>query len=468
MADLRTASSSDPAVDGVTHHPPGFRLRRGRNWFFVGLNYAAYYFGRYNLSMAKTTLCQTYGFNNTQYGLIESSRSLSYAFGQFFNGLLADKIGGRLAMAIGGYGTGLLNFLFGLAAYERIIGPFFGTLGWFILIRGIDGYIQAFGSPGWVKMNTAWFARPERGRFSGIFGLMINLGRYINTFVSACLLSGFTIWHYHSPKLSWQWVFFVPAGFVVVITTLMLLLARNTPEEAGYPNAVRHEDGMGDDQQPLPLALVFRTIMSNKFAWLAAWAYFCTGAVRYGIEFWLPSYYQEFRHLSLTGQAFQITAQAIPTVATLGSILSGYVSDLAFQGRRAPVAAFLFFAETCVILIGAQAGSVTGVSVALIAVAFTCNSTHSILGTAAAMDIGGRKMSGFAAGFIDSWQYIGATVAGVGFGRLIDTFGWGVWLYAMAGFGVLGGCLMLVMTGLERRAKGVLQSDWIRPQQTDR
>jgi len=34
----------------------------------------------------------------------------------------------------------------------------------------------------------------------------------------------------------------------------------------------------------------------------------------------------------------------------------------------------------------------------LVLIAFTANSTHSILGTAAAMDIGGRKMAGFASG----------------------------------------------------------------------
>ena len=76
---------------------------------------------------------------------------------------------------------------------------------------------------------------------------------------------------------------------------------------------------------------------------------------------------------------------------------------------------------------------------ALLCIAFTCNSTHSILGTAAPMDIGGRKMAGFATGFIDAFQYLGAGVAGLVIGWLIDHYGWGSWLYSMAGFGVLGG-----------------------------
>jgi sugar phosphate permease len=51
-----------------------------------------------------------------------------------------------------------------------------------------------------------------------------------------------------------------------------------------------------------------------------------------------------------------------------------------------------------------------------------CNATHSILGTAAAMDLGGRKMAGFSSGVIDSFQYFGAMLAGFGIGKLLDTY----------------------------------------------
>ena len=52
-------------------------------------------------------------------------------------------------------------------------------------------------------------------------------------------------------------------------------------------------------------------------------------------------------------------------------------------------------------------------------IAFTANSTHSILGTAAAMDIGGAKMAGFTSGLIDSFQYFGGSLAGFFLGELL-------------------------------------------------
>jgi hypothetical protein len=44
----------------------------------------------------------------------------------------------------------------------------------------------------------------------------------------------------------------------------------------------------------------------------------------------------------------------IPFVASVGSLLSGYISDTVFKGRRAPVAAGLYFLETIIILSAAQ------------------------------------------------------------------------------------------------------------------
>lgn len=449
----QTASSADTFTP--VPHPPGFRLRRGRNWFTVGLTYASYYVNRYNLSIASKAFCDSFHFNNQQYGSINSARNWAYAIGQFWNGLLADRIGGRCAMAIGGYGTAVMNVLFALGWYRGMFGPFVGTLGFFITIRAIDGYIQAFGAPGMVKMNTAWFARNERGRFAGIFGFMINLGRFTNNALSPALLAGFMFFGRRVPPNNWQWVFFVPAGLIVVVTTCMLFLVKNTPEEAGYPGAVPLESAAEADTTPIPLSTIFARILRNPFVWLTAWAYFCTGVVRYGVDDWFPKYFQEVQGVSLQSRAFQTTAFMIPLVATLGSMVSGYVSDLAFNGRRAPVAAALYFVETVIILIGAQAHSLWAVCTALIMISFTCNATHSILGTAAAMDIGGRKMAGFAAGVIDSWQYIGAGIAGIGLGRLIDKYGWGAWLYGMAAFGILGGILMLIMRPMEQRRRSI-------------
>src|SRR5262249_36742268 len=88
----------------------------------------------------------------------------------------------------------------------------------------------------------------------------------------------------------------------------------------------------------------------------------------------------------------------------------------------------------------------------LVLISLTANATHSILGTAAAMDIGGAKMAGFASGLIDSFQYFGGSLAGLLLGQLLDK-SWGWYFYFMAPFGVIGGTLMLSIIGKVTLAK---------------
>jgi sugar phosphate permease len=62
------------------------------------------------------------------------------------------------------------------------------------------------------------------------------------------------------------------------------------------------------------------------------------------------------------------------------------------------------------------------------------------------MDIGGRRMAGFALGLIDSFQYFGGSLAGYFLGSLLDR-SLGNYFYFMAPFGLIGGTLMLAVRG---------------------
>ena len=425
-------------------HPPGFRRRRGLNWAFIGLLYTSFYMCRYNLPLASGAIRSEFGFSRAQLGTIITTQLLAYACGQIINGLLTDRLGGKRAMLIGATGTIVMNILFGVAS-------FWGLLSLFIVIRGIDGYLQAFGSPGMVKINAAWFRHTERGSFAGIFGFMINLGRFGINNLGAALLAGFIfLGLIRIPPLHWRWLFWVPAGIALVIGTCMALIVKDTPEEAHFPPVNPHEEIGGRVQ--VNVSDVFKIIATNPVVWIIACAYACTGAVRQGIDQWFPLFMREVHHVNFQSAQFQILAASIPFVASAGSLISGFVSDKLFHGRRAPVAAFLYFLETGIILAAAQFHSVNAAVFFLVLISLTANSTHSILGTAAAMDIGGAKMAGFAAGVIDSFQYFGGSLAGYFLGALLDR-SWSNYFYFMVPFGIIGGVLMLSILGRVTSAK---------------
>ena len=157
----------------------------------------------------------------------------------------------------------------------------------------------------------------------------------------------------------------------------------------------------------------------------------------------------------------------IPIVAFAGSLSSGIISDKFFKGHRAPVAMVLYFFEAVVIAVSAvillvglvgpsQMGIFTGCLI-LIMIALTVNSTHSIVGAAAPMDIGGKKMAGFATGVIDSFQYYGAALSLFITGRVLDAtkeaHGWLYWYVIMAAFGIIGGLAMYALMLKQRRLR---------------
>jgi MFS transporter, OPA family, glycerol-3-phosphate transporter len=419
-------------------HPPGFRPRRGLNWAFIGLLYTSFYMCRYNLPLASSEIRNELGFSKAQIGSIVTTALLAYACGLIVNGILADRLGGKRAMLIGAAGTITMNITFGVAS-------FWGLLWLFVLIRGIDGYVQAFGAPGMVKINAAWFRHNERGGFAGIFGFMINLGRFGINNLGAALLAGFVfLGLIRIPPLHWRWLFWVPAGIAFVVAICMALIVKDTPEKAGFSPVNPHEET--GSRVRVRVVDVFKVIAKNPVVWIVACAYACTGAVRQGIDQWFPLFMREVHHVDFESRQFQILAVSIPFVASVGSLISGFVSDKLFHGRRAPVAAFLYFLESAVILAAAQFHSVNAAIFFLILISLTANSTHSILGAAAPMDIGGSKMAGSAAGVIDSFQYFGGSLAGYFLGVLLDR-SWGNYLYFMAPFGLIGGVLMLSILG---------------------
>jgi MFS transporter, OPA family, glycerol-3-phosphate transporter len=441
---------------GRSRYPAGFRARRGLNWFVLGLMYASYYMCRYNFRFATPGMIEEFKFSTSQITDILGAWSIAYGTGQLVNGLLTDRIGGKAAMLIGATGTIVVNLVFGF-------GSFAGSFSTFALIWLLNGWFQSFGAPGMVKINAAWFNRDERGTFAGIFGFMIQLGQFAINNLAPIILAGFTILALEVGKGEWRWLFRIPPLFVAGVAVLLAFIPKETPEEAGYPGVVKDDTNVTGNTARASLKDSFITIFTHPLVWFYAVAYGCTGAVRTSSDQLAVLYFVEQLHLDLSNKprAVYLTMNAMPVAAVIGSFLAGWISDKFFKGHRSPVAMTLYYFESLVILCAAlviYAGVVGPTSMGiflgctfLVLVSLTANSTHAIVGAAAPMDIGGRRMAGFATGVIDSFQYYGAAIALPVTGRLIERFGWGAWYPTMAGFGFIGGCAMLMVMRKQRR-----------------
>lgn len=473
-----------PAANAPSNHsyPKGFRARRGLNWGALGLMYAAYYMCRYNFRFATPGMKEEFGFTTTQISDLLAIWSLTYGTGQLVNGLITDRIGGKRSMQIGAFGTIVINVLMGVLPLLVVGGALASTAQFVFRVDSIDpafiaiavvwlvnGWFQSFGAPGMIKINAAWFQRMERGTFAGIFGFMIQLGQVASSKLSPIILNGISVGFLVIAPGAWRWLFIIPPLVTLVMAIFMSFAAKQTPDEAGYPGVIVDEL---DNSAGVTVTLreSFKAIFTHPLVWFYACAYACTGAVRTSSDQLAILYFQDQLHMDMKTNipaTVAWTLAIMPMAAVAGSLASGWVSDRFCKGYRSPVAMFLYFLEAVVIgfaamllmkgLVGpTPAGILTGCGI-LIMISLTANSTHSIVGAAAPMDIGGKKMAGFAAGVIDSFQYYGGAISLFLTGRVLDAtkaeHGWLFWYVIMAGFGVLGGIAMLMVMRKQKLMK---------------
>jgi|GEM_PF-502225 len=438
-------------------YPKNFRPRRGLNWFSLGLMYATYYMCRYNFRFATPGLREEFGFNFNDITDLFSIWALAYGTGQLINGLLADRIGGKKCMLFGAVATICINFTLGFS-------PLVSTFTSFALLSLLNGYFQSFGAPGMIKINAAWFRRTERGIFAGIFGGMIQLGQMaiskLGPFIlnSGVIIGGVVM----AQKGDWRYLFIIPPIFTSVAAVIMFFCVKDEPEQAGFANDVIMDELDDSEGVQVSIKESLVTIFSHPVVWFYACAYACTGAVRHSLDQLAILYFEDQLGFNMQSEIPAIASNTLllmPLVAFLGSLCSGFVSDKLFKGHRSPVAAFLYFFEAFVIslsaviltrgLVGPTTSGIWIGCIILICIAATVNSTHSLVGAAAPMDIGGKKMAGTAAGVIDSFQYFGAAIAFQIVGPTLeatkDDYGYLFWYVIMAAFGVLGGIAMLML-----------------------
>jgi OPA family glycerol-3-phosphate transporter-like MFS transporter len=418
-------------------HSSAFRLRRTMNWLVLGLTYAAMYMARYNFAFANKSLSDAYGFSKDQVGWIISFSTFMYGLSAVANGLLTDRIGGRRAMLIGASGAVVFNLAFGLGAYLGFLGTGTVLLAYLSTVWTLNMYFQSFSALALIKVNASWFHTSERGKFSAVFGSMIQSGRaavYALMTVAAVV------------ALPWQWKFFLPAIIVAAMTVVCFLVVRNAPEDAGLA-PLDTQDATSGDTEAITLAYVARKIFTNPITITIAAAEFCTGLVRKGFEEWFPRYMQEVQHLQLDSPVFKKNAIAIVGAAIGGAFVAGYASDVLFKHRRPPVAFIGYVLQIVSLAIVWKAPSVDWVVAAFVLNSFAISIVHSMLSGTASMDFGGKRAAGTAAGMFDGMQYMGGSLMGAGGGALIEHYGWGVWAPSMIGFSVIGAILMTTIWG---------------------
>ncbi len=440
----------------------------------LGILYAFFYTTRYNYTAAAPALANILGWKNTDLGVFETVMPLVYGLSVVFNGPLADRVGGKKAFLFGAVGVIIVNVLFGMASLavvspavwegmgmaREVVSPAtlrFGLTGGSILtlmavVWGFNGFFQSFGALSIVKVNAQWFHVLERGTFSGIFGVLIRLGLLLAFQGVPLILLAFP----------WQYAFWIPASFVLVLFVINFFFMHDTPKDAGLGEFETGDSADDNDSKPPSLMFVVRKVFASKTMWMIALGSMMIGFVRRSVvDAWWPKYFVDFYGASsstfATYTPYILATWGIALAGIAGGFVFGIASDRNFGGRRAPMITFGFLGMAVVLAIFGISdflgfGPILS-ACCLILLSFCVNGAHGLIGGAASMDFGGKKAAASAAGLFDGVQYFAGAFVGMGVGAITTYWGWGMWHYAPIPFALLGAFVMSRLWNVVPRGK---------------
>ena len=384
----------------------------------VWFTYGAFYFCRTNISAAVPGLKAPVelgglGLSATETSYILAATKIAYATGQLLNGQLSEQLAPRKLLAIGMFGTAILNVLFG-----------FGSAVYFLIfIWACNGYSQSLGWTPCVRVLANWFPVSRRGKVIGLVGTGYQL-----TAVLTYLVAGFA-----AEWLGWRGALWVPAGIMVVAAILMLMLLEERPP-SGEPVPDSQTTPTNDSANSVAQNL--RLTLTNPALWLLGLSLGLLNAARYGFLDWGLAHLTEVQETGVGRAALKYAV--LPVGAVAGSYLAGVATDRLFGSRRAPVTCILLIALGGLSLVydSVARTSVPATMMLLLAIGFCIYGPQVLLVGTAPADLARKGTSAAAAGFVNCLGYVGAASGDYFTGRALDTYGWqqAVYLWACWAF----------------------------------
>ncbi len=396
---------------------PTYRRLRRRVFVGIYLGYAGYYLVRSNLALAIPDILREHPeYTKAQLGGALTGLSIAYGLSKFLMGSVSDRSNPRYFLSLGLLLSSAIMATFGLseAAYA--------SLAVIAVIQLLNGWVQGMGWPPCGKTMVHWFSTRERGLTVSVWNTAHNIG---GALVANFAFLGVLLFH------DWHAKFYFNALIAALLALGVHFLLEDTPQSRGLPPIEQYKNDYPSDyteaaERTLSFRqIIFGYVLPNRYLWAIAAAHVFCYFVRYGVENWIPTYFEtakgySFKESSVAWSLYEWAA--IP-----GTIACGWISDRWFRSKRAP-ATILFMALTliAVLVYWLNAHGPLWIDyAALIAIGFLIYGPIMMIGLQS-LDLVPKKAAGTAAGFTGFFGYVfGSAISGVGVGWLADHLGWG-------------------------------------------
>ena len=396
-----------------------YRRFRGYAWRYLMLFSVLYcfmYCTRLNLSNAGAVMMDGLGWSKSDFGVLTGALFWTYGIGQFVNGRLSEIVGpAKFVVA---------SVL--LSAAANVVFSFQSSIAAMAILWGLNGYFQSMAWTPGVAILTKWWPGPTRGFATGLAHAFSGFGQ-----VAAILSVAFALKAF--PGLGWRSAFLVSAAFPLAALVAYLIWARVSPAQIGLgeyveddPARARIEDEMRALVTRRGKLYPYKYVLANRQFMVWVFIAFITGLARYGLVTWVPLYFIERFHVSVTSGL--MGSLSLPVGMGVGTLVVPWMTDRWCPDNRLPAVISSALAGAAaiggILLFNPAVGWQMACVQALLFAAGFC--IYAINGTAwaYATDIGGRVFSATSSGVLNFAAYMGAAAQSFVYGFLLDTIGW--------------------------------------------
>ena len=330
--------------------------------------------------------------SETELGIIGGSLFFSYAVGKFVNGFFADRFNIRFLMSGGLLVAALLNLILGMHV----------LFGVFVVLWGINGWVQSLGGPCSAIALNRWFGDKQRGTVYGFWSASHNIGEAF-TFIFIAFVVSMTGWQFG----------FLSAGMLGIIgAVLIFIFLKPFPHDAIDGDVFVNRKEIGKKQlSVLKSGTIWLLALSSAFMYIS----------RYAVNSWGVYYFEVEKHYSIVEACGLISISSICGI--IGTVFSGLLSDKLFRGKRyipACLASFMNLIALYLFLYIPDGGKLMDI-VAMVLFGISIGILICYLGGLMAIDLAPKEATGAAVGVIGIASYMAAGIQDILSGFFIES-----------------------------------------------
>ncbi|NXY47240.1 S17A5 protein, partial [Ceuthmochares aereus] len=269
-----------------------------------------------SLNVPRNTTGEKYSWDADTQGWILGSFFYGYIITQIPGGYLASKIGGKLLLGFGIFGTSVFTLLTPLAADLGV--------GYLIAVRALEGLGEGVTFPAMHSMWSSWAPPLERSKLLSISYAGAQLGTVVSL-----PLSGLICYY-----MNWVYVFYIFGALGVLWFFFWMWLVSDTPETHKSISHTEREYILSSlkDQLSTQKSVPWRPILESVPLWAIVVAQFSYNWTFYTLLTLLPTYMKEILRFDAEENGF---LSALPYFGCwLCIILSGQIADYLREKRN--------------------------------------------------------------------------------------------------------------------------------------